>query len=420
MNKLRFPGLLFFAIACAQSLVAAQPGAWHTYHNEEFGYELQYPAGWNVLLPDVFQKVTFQELESRVWPGEFLVQVREHVEGLTLDEWADTNFTDVHDESLVSSVEDTMLAGRAARLFTVFGFDHTRIVVAFVHDRKIYEISYTGSTPNDPDLSEHGSIYEHMRQSFQLVPSIEAEVFDLGGPCDEGEGSTPADFHTRLREASQQGNHRQMIDLQKQYVRAMCSNHYRWFGLAKTYLGADRPGMAIQVLHELHRRGAEIKPSTFQHQANLAKLIDMPEFQNSELGRELRELRTAADQRKDVYLTQLRALDVSGRPPERYVARGACPFECCSYREWDVLKTTALYDVPFGTLVVSSAVKGQRVRGVTGDVHLRPTPVAVVHDRSSPKKSSRSMTSVCGRAATVGPSTSRVRKIVKNPSGGSS
>jgi hypothetical protein len=221
-----------------------------------------------------------------------------------------------------------------------------------------------------------------MRQSFQLVPSIEAEVFDLGGPCDEGEGSTPADFHTRLREASQQGNQRQMIDLQKQYVRAMCSNHYRWFGLAKTYLGADRPGMAIQVLHELHRRGAEIKPSTFQHQANLAKLIDMPEFQNSELGRELRELRTAADQRKDVYLTQLRALDVSGRPPERYVARGACPFECCSYREWDVLKTTALYDVPFGTLVVSSAVKGQRVRGVTGDVHLRPTPVAVVHDRS--------------------------------------
>jgi len=43
----------------------------------------------------------------------------------------------------------------------------TRIVVAFVRGRTIYEISYTGSAPSDPDLAEHASIYEHMRQSFK-------------------------------------------------------------------------------------------------------------------------------------------------------------------------------------------------------------------------------------------------------------
>ena len=69
--------------------------------------------------------------------------------------------------------EDTILAGQAARLFRVFGFDHTEIIVAFVRGRKVYEISYTGSTPNDPDLAEHGAIYEHMKRSFQPVPSID-------------------------------------------------------------------------------------------------------------------------------------------------------------------------------------------------------------------------------------------------------
>jgi hypothetical protein len=213
------------------------------------------------------------------------------------------------------------------------------------------------------------------------VSSTEAEAFDLGGPCDEGEGSSLPDFYTRLREATEQGDHSQVIDLQKQYVRAMCSNHYRWFDLAEAYLEADQSDMAIQVLHELHRRGAEIKPSTFRLQVSLAQLIETPEFQRSELARELQELLEQAVQRKDVHRTQLQKLDASARPPERYVAKGACPFECCSYREWDVLETTPLYDAPFGSVVVGSAVKGRKVRGVTGDVHLRPAPVAVVHDR---------------------------------------
>jgi pentatricopeptide repeat protein len=398
MVKSRISAVLPIALACALSLSATQSGEWRTYRNEEQGYEIQYPDGWKVieaqpraddaphwageiLFPGDHQKVTFLEPEGKAWPGEFVVLVGEHIEGQTLDEWADANFTDVYDESLVTGAEDTSLAGRAARLFSVFGFDHTGIVVAFVHDGKIYEISYTGSNPNDPDLAEHGSIYEHMKQSLELVPSTSAEPFDLGGPCDDGEGSALPDFYAKLREAAKREDHQQMIDLHKRYVRAMCSNHHRWSGLAEAYLDAGRTDMAIQVLHELHRRGVEIKPSTFPYQESLASLIETPEFEQSELGRELTELRSAAARRNEVQRRQLETLEPSERPSGRYVAEGACPFECCSYREWDVLETTPLYDAPFGHVVVGSAVKGNKVKGVTGEVYLRPAPVAVVYDR---------------------------------------
>jgi hypothetical protein len=189
MNKSRLSGPLLLAVACALVSPAAQPDEWRTYHHERYGYELQYPAGWTVveartrsggalhragemLSPGVFHKVTFREPAGKVWPGEFVVLVREHVNGRSLDEWADANFTDVHDETLVSSAEDTTVGGRTARLFTIFGFDHTGIVVAFVRDGKIYEIGYTGANPNDPDRAEHRWIYERMKRSFKLVPSI--------------------------------------------------------------------------------------------------------------------------------------------------------------------------------------------------------------------------------------------------------
>ncbi len=64
-------------------------------------------------------------------------------------------------------------------------------------------------------------------------------------------------------------------------------------------------------------------------------------------------------------------------PPELYVAKNACPFECCTFRSWSVTADTVLYDKPNGTKVVGRAVKGTRATGLTGEVHLRPAPVIV-------------------------------------------
>jgi hypothetical protein len=56
--------------------------------------------------------------------------------------------------------------------------------------------------------------------------------------------------------------------------------------------------------------------------------------------------------------------------PAFYVDKGACPFECCTYREWRAEKPTRLYadpnaDSPF----VGVAEKGIFVKAETGEVH---------------------------------------------------
>lgn len=217
---------------------------------------------------------------------------------------------------------------------------------------------------------------------FALAPILSASEgsFNLGGPCVDVVGYPPG-FHTELRESLAEGDWERVIELQKQSVRAMCSNDYRWLELADAYALVARPDVAIEILTELHRKGAEIKPETLKYQEKLTELIDTPEFQKTNLGRELKELQIAAARRRDDFHSRLAALDPPARPPDRYVAEGACPFECCTFREWDVKETTPLYDRPLGSVVVGSAPEGSRVLGVTGEVHLRPAPIAVIHDR---------------------------------------
>lgn len=66
-------------------------------------------------------------------------------------------------------------------------------------------------------------------------------------------------------------------------------------------------------------------------------------------------------------------------PPKVYEDKGACPFECCTYRAWNVEKDTKLYDSPKGTTMVGLATKGQKVQGLTGIVYTVPVPMKVVY-----------------------------------------
>ena len=55
--------------------------------------------------------------------------------------------------------------------------------------------------------------------------------------------------------------------------------------------------------------------------------------------------------------------------PSTFLDRGACPFECCTYRRWTVTKDTVAYDKPEkGARRVGLFKKGSRVRGLTGEV----------------------------------------------------
>src|SRR5713226_2659673 len=59
----------------------------------------------------------------------------------------------------------------------------------------------------------------------------------------------------------------------------------------------------------------------------------------------------------------------SEKPPIPYYDHGACPFECCTYREWTAT-TEAVLRKEFNesSPVVSTVKPGEKVRGLTGVV----------------------------------------------------
>lgn len=56
-------------------------------------------------------------------------------------------------------------------------------------------------------------------------------------------------------------------------------------------------------------------------------------------------------------------------PRVPYVDKGACPFECCTYREWTVeMPTFARRDMSDASPVIFRMNKGEKVKGLTGTV----------------------------------------------------
>jgi len=73
--------------------------------------------------------------------------------------------------------------------------------------------------------------------------------------------------------------------------------------------------------------------------------------------------------------------------PVFYVDKGACPFECCTYRDWGTEKTTKLYAEPkTSSPVVGSAEKGATVKAQTGEVHTNPGKLIVKRDVATFRK----------------------------------
>ena len=67
-------------------------------------------------------------------------------------------------------------------------------------------------------------------------------------------------------------------------------------------------------------------------------------------------------------------------PPRVYIDKGACPFECCTYREWVARTDVALLDSPNGKRTVGTIKKGQKVLALTGEIHSVPLKFAAQSD----------------------------------------
>jgi hypothetical protein len=70
------------------------------------------------------------------------------------------------------------------------------------------------------------------------------------------------------------------------------------------------------------------------------------------------------------------------KPPSPFVDAGACPFECCTYRQWTARDAVQLVDTPNGTRQVGTLRKGEAVQGLTGQVI--STPVEAQAERDVP------------------------------------
>lgn len=66
--------------------------------------------------------------------------------------------------------------------------------------------------------------------------------------------------------------------------------------------------------------------------------------------------------------------------PKTFIDKGACPFECCSYRTWKAEKDVEIYERARGTKVVDRIKKGDSLEGMTGEVESEPILVAVIND----------------------------------------
>lgn len=58
-------------------------------------------------------------------------------------------------------------------------------------------------------------------------------------------------------------------------------------------------------------------------------------------------------------------------PPVPYISKGACPFECCTYREWIANRDMTVMDKPDGK-PIAQLRKHEHVSAITGEIETHP------------------------------------------------
>ncbi len=214
------------------------------------------------------------------------------------------------------------------------------------------------------------------------------ERYDLGGICFPESGGGP---FAEIARAEKSGDRDRVIELNKLSVRGMCDNAYRWEHLVRALVAGKREAEATRVVEEMDERGFDLRPIVFGQSGPLGaedpamvRFVAGAPFRESAIGRKVARLMAEADVRRARARVGLQALRPGERPPDRYVAKGACPFECCRYGEWTAVADTDLVAAPGSKRVVGRVRKGSRVRVLTGEVHLQPEPVLVVREGSLP------------------------------------
>lgn len=211
------------------------------------------------------------------------------------------------------------------------------------------------------------------------------EHYDLGGPCQDKPSWSG---WKEIGDAEKAGEWGRAVALRKQAVRAGCNIQYRWYGLVNALVKAHRQPEASSILQQMDSRGFEVNPALIDAEfPEVVKFTGSKEFGASPLGLKIIRLDKISDERRTKFRQLLNAMPATEKPPENYVAKDVCPFECCRYGNWAVLHDTELVASPGSKRVVGTARKGTHTLALTGEVHLRPEPVIVLIGGELPKDS---------------------------------
>lgn len=160
-----------------------------------------------------------------------------------------------------------------------------------------------------------------------------------------------------------------------------CENGYLLIKLAVGYGRAGQAPEAFAVAaYALERFPNQVAANLdaageAADEQRLNELRALPGFGESRFARRLAERYAEREQRLAAARKALAALPAAERPPDPFVAEGACPFECCTFREWTVEKEVELYAAPAGAPLGRRLAPGGKVVGLTGEVHLKPRPL---------------------------------------------
>ena len=183
-----------------------------------------------------------------------------------------------------------------------------------------------------------------------------------------------------LRQLLAEGQLAAGIELQREIADLQCHNHFQRYYLAELLIQAGRIEESVAVLAELYALGVnDLEKRLATESGPFAGLRESLVFQESDLAREIESKRKTGEARRVAFRSRLATLGPTDRPSDSYVAEGACPFECCSYRKWSVLEDTPLVAMPGSRERVALARKDTHVQGLTGEVHVVPVPVGVVY-----------------------------------------
>lgn len=220
-----------------------------------------------------------------------------------------------------------------------------------------------------------------------LVATARGQTLDekaLGGPCSASESPGWSDLNNRQTQAAEAKDYVLAADLARQVVRGDCTNEYWWLRLAESLVQANKPGEAITVLEAAYaRQFNEIERRLRTDKPTLIEGSPLKDLTQTELWRQSAFAVQIDEDRRNRELRQKAARSLMAtvpRPPENYIVRNACPGEGCHFGSATALKQVDLFERPGAARSTGRIERGDIVRILTGEEHLRPQPVLVRQD----------------------------------------